>query len=375
MSKHLNIIAFNIPYPPNYGGIIDVFYKIKALHEAGVKIILHCFEYERPHAPELETICEKVYYYKRRTGWVANLTCLPYNVYSRKNPKLMQRLLQNNYPILFEGLHSCYYLCDKRLKERIKICRAANIEHDYYNHLAQAESHLIRKLFFKIEAWRFKRYQPVLSHADRLLAVSTADADYLRRQFPNQPVHFMPCFHANESITSQPGSSDFILYHGKLSVTENTQAALFLIQHVFCHLKCRCVIAGMNPPRSLLKAASPYPHVHIVANPLEEQMNDLIKNAQIHILITFQATGLKLKLLNSLFAGRHIIVNSLMVNGSGLGELCHTANTAEEMVQACQQLIHTEFEEKQISQRRQILFPTFSNSYQGRLLCEIIQKA
>ena len=182
----------------------------------------------------------------------------------------------------------------------------------------------------------------------------------------------MPCFHANESITSQPGSSDFILYHGKLSVTENTQAALFLIQHVFCHLKCRCVIAGMNPPRSLLKAASPYPHVHIVANPLEEQMNDLIKNAQIHILITFQATGLKLKLLNSLFAGRHIIVNSLMVNGSGLGELCHTANTAEEMVQACQQLIHTEFEEKQISQRRQILFPTFSNSYQGQLLCEMI---
>ena len=101
-------------------------------------------------------------------------------------------------------------------------------------------------------------------------------------------------------------------------------------------------------------------------------MNDLIKNAQIHILITFQATGLKLKLLNSLFAGRHIIVNSLMVNGSGLGELCHTANTAEEMVLACQQLIHAEFEEKQISQRRQILFPTFSNSYQGQLLCEMI---
>ncbi|MFQ6928968.1 MAG: hypothetical protein ACLRS8_15330 [Parabacteroides merdae] len=33
-------------------------------------------------------------------------------------------------------------------------------------------------------------------------------------------------------------------------------------------------------------------------------MNDLIHNAQIHALITFQATGLKLKLLNSLFAGR-----------------------------------------------------------------------
>ncbi len=372
MVKHLHIIAFNIPYPPNYGGIIDVFYKMRALHEAGVKIILHCFEYERPHAPELEMICEKVYYYKRHTGLWANLTLLPYNVYSRKNSRLITHLLQDDYPILFEGLHSCYYICDRRLEKRIKIYRAANIEHDYYHHLAQVERHPIRKLFFQIEAWRFKRYQPVLSHADRLLAVSTTDTAYLHQQFPHKPVTFMPCFHANESITLQTGMSDFILYHGKLSVTENTQAALFLIQQVFRHLKCRCVIAGMNPPDVLFKAASPYPHIHILANPTEKQMNDLIQNAQIHILITFQATGLKLKLLNSLFAGRHIIVNSLMVKGSGLGELCHITDTAEEMVQACRQLCHTKFDEKEIMQRQQILLPTYSNSHQGRLLCEMI---
>ena len=65
MESHLNIIAFNIPWPANYGGIIDVYYKMKALRQCGVKIILHCFEYERAHSAELEAICEKVYYYKR----------------------------------------------------------------------------------------------------------------------------------------------------------------------------------------------------------------------------------------------------------------------------------------------------------------------
>ena len=30
MERHLNIIAFNIPWPANYGGIIDVYYKMKA---------------------------------------------------------------------------------------------------------------------------------------------------------------------------------------------------------------------------------------------------------------------------------------------------------------------------------------------------------
>ena len=98
----------------------------------------------------------------------------------------------------------------------------------------------------------------------------------------------------------------------------------------------------MNPPASLLKAAAPYPNIHIEANPSEEQMNDLIHNAQIHALITFQATGLKLKLLNSLFAGRHTVVNRLMIAGSGLESLCHIADTPDEMVCICRKLMHTD---------------------------------
>ena len=27
----LNIVSFDVPYPPDYGGVIDVFYKIKEL--------------------------------------------------------------------------------------------------------------------------------------------------------------------------------------------------------------------------------------------------------------------------------------------------------------------------------------------------------
>ena len=58
MDKYLNVIALNIPYPANYGGVIDIYYKLVALHQNGVRIVLHCFEYERPHAPELEEVSE-----------------------------------------------------------------------------------------------------------------------------------------------------------------------------------------------------------------------------------------------------------------------------------------------------------------------------
>lgn len=372
MDQFLNILAFNIPWPANYGGIIDVYYKMKALKRCGVKIILHCFEYERPQAPELEEVCEKVYYYKRQTGLLPNLTLLPYNVYSRKEPKLMARLLENEYPILFEGLHCCYYLSDPRLKNRLKIYREANIEHDYYRHLAQADNRLIRQCFFRIEAWRFKRYQQVLTHADRIIAVSTTDAAYLRSVFPGKAVDFMPCFHTNDQITVKPGSSDFILYHGKLSVIENTQAALFLIRNVFSKLNHRCIIAGMNPPAILVKAAAPYPNIRIEANPSAERMEELIKEAQIHALVTFQATGLKLKLLNSLFAGRHTVVNSLMVEGSGLEQLCHIADTADELIATCNKLMETSIHPNFIEQRQALLFPDYSNQHQGERLYNMI---
>lgn len=202
--------------------------------------------------------------------------------------------------------------------------------------------------------------------------MSTTDADYLRRQFPGKPVEFMPCFHTNDQITVEPGSSGFILYHGKLSVIENTQAALFLIRNVFSKLDCRCIIAGMDPPASLSKAAAPYPNIRIEANPPEEQMNRLIHDAQIHALITFQATGLKLKLLNSLFAGRHTVVNRLMVAGSGLEQLCHIADTPDEMIRICRELMQTDMAPELIEQRRDLLYPTYSNQYQGEHLKYLI---
>ena len=49
--KHLHIVCLDVPYPVDYGGVFDLFYKIKALSEAGVKIHLHCFEYGRGQQP------------------------------------------------------------------------------------------------------------------------------------------------------------------------------------------------------------------------------------------------------------------------------------------------------------------------------------
>ncbi|MDR2810194.1 MAG: glycosyltransferase family 1 protein [Tannerellaceae bacterium] len=372
MEKHLHIVALNIPYPPNYGGVIDIYYQLTSLHRLGVKIILHCFAYDRPPATQLEAFCQEVHYYKRRTGLPANITLLPYNVYSRKAPGLMERLLQDNHPILFEGLHSCYYLTDKRLAGRQKLFREANIEHHYYRLLAASCREPLTRLFLLVEAWRFKRYEPAIASANATLAISQADADYLRQRFPGRRIEFVPAFHAGNQVTSTAGRSDFILYHGKLSVFENEHVALFLIRHVFGKLDCPCIIAGMNPSERIRTAAAPYPHIRIEANPTDQRMSYLTSRAQVHLLITFQNTGLKLKLLNSLFAGRHIVANPLMLSGSGLAPLCHVADTPQEMIAACRRLLSEPFTAEEIARRQSFLLPAYSPSLQAERLRQML---
>lgn len=372
MDKHLNIIALNIPWPANYGGVIDIFYKLKALHQLGVKIILHTFEYDRPPAMELEEYCEQVYYYPRHTGLFANFSLLPYNVVSRKNPLLLTRLLKNTYPILFEGLHSCYYLSNPRLRNRITIVRESNIEQDYYYHLFRAEKHWIKRLFYGIESLRFALFEKQIRHAKLILAISKNDEQSLLSRYPDKRIEFIPAFHANENVISKAGLSDFILYHAKLSVVENEKAALFLIKNVFSKLSYSCIIAGMDPSPRLLRAAKPYAHIHIEANPSSERMDTLIREAQINMLITFQDTGLKLKLLNSLFAGRHVLVNSLMLSGSGLEALCNRADTPEEMIAQCTKLMQIPFTSDLIEKRKNTLFPLYENRTQAKRIYDLI---
>ena len=108
MNNCINIVSFDVPYPANYGGVIDVFYKIKSLHCYGIKIYLHCFEYGRGEQRELAKYCQQVNYYRRDTRIGNHFSKLPYIVKSRQSDKLIQNLTSNNFPILFEGLHSTF---------------------------------------------------------------------------------------------------------------------------------------------------------------------------------------------------------------------------------------------------------------------------
>lgn len=359
---HLHIVAFAIPYPPNYGGIIDVYYKLKSLHALGISIHLHCFEYDRPRAEELNKYCATIHYYPRNTGIKSALSIKPYIVTSRNHPELLQNLLHDDYPILFEGLHTCGFLHHPALKDRLKIYRESNIEHHYYYHLFKSEKKLLKKIYFLSESIKLRLYQNTLRHASMMLVVSEADEKYLHKIFPQSTVHYLPSFHPGEEITSKQGQGDYALYHGNLMVAENLHAVTWLIKEIFAYNNTPFRIAGLNPPEELTALIEQYPHITLHPNLSDAEMHKMIQDAHVNILVTFQATGLKLKLLNTLYNGRYTLVNHAMLNGTGLDTLCHTGDDAASLSDTLNQLFKQPFDARQLEQRKKLLDERYSNS-------------
>jgi hypothetical protein len=366
--NHLHIVAFNIPYPPNYGGVIDVFYKLKALHQLGIKIHLHCFQYDRPKASELNEYCETVDYYPRETGLASQFSIKPYIVESRKSEALLSKLLSDDYPILFEGLHSCYYLNHKSLHGRTLIYRESNIEHHYYFNLFKSEINIGKKAFFLIESLKLKLYQEQLKYVAKMLVVSQTDRDYLRQQFPFKIVVYLPSFHGNTEVKSLSGKGSYVLYHGNLSVGENALAAEYLVKEVFNDINVPLKIAGLNPSETLKRLVANFNHIELIPNPPQAEMEALIANAQINVLVTFQATGLKLKLLNTLYNGRWMLVNKEMLAGTGLENLCEIANSAADMKVKIKSLFDKEFDQNQLIARSELLQKRFSDQINAKNL-------
>ena len=368
--KHLHVVSFDVPFPADYGGVIDVFHKIRAMHAIGVKVHLHCFSYGREAAKELNEICETVNYYERKKFYQAIYKSVPYIVGSRQSGELLSNISDDDYPVLFEGLHSCAYLSHKSIGHKVKAVRMHNVEWDYYKSLGEQERNYLVKFYFHYESHKLKKFQEELKFANHVFAISKSDYEYFSQFWKN--IVYVPAFHSNDEVTSKTGKGDYILYHGNLSVVENHQAALYVLKKIAANSKREFIIAGKEPLESLRKEIKNHPNVTLVYNPSFETMNSLIANAHITILPTFQSTGIKLKLLNSLYKGRFCIVNKPMIINTDLESLCYIEERDEQALGYIEELFTKEFTQEDKDVRSKILNAHFSNKTNALKIAEVL---
>jgi glycosyltransferase involved in cell wall biosynthesis len=372
--KNVHIVTHDVPWPADFGGVIDLFYKLKTLHQLGVKIHLHCFTQSRTPQQELDKYCATVTYYPRKKNSSSFSLRLPLIVNSRKSDALISNLKKDNYPVLLEGIHCTYYLHHGDLSNRKIIVRLHNAEFEYYKHLAKHETNLFKKIYFLHESRLLKKYEAVIAKRAITLAVSEHDTEVYQNIFSATQADYMPVFIPYTLAAGKEGRGSYCLYHGNLEINENEEAVIWLLKYVFNNLEIPFVIAGKNPSQKLIDLAHQHQHTCLVQNPTDKEMQDLITKAQVHILPSFNNTGIKLKLLNALFNGRHVVVNKQGVEGSGLEEACHIAGDAAAFKNNITALYDKSFTDDDIQLRQGLLQRKYNNNLSIKKVTDIFWK-
>ncbi|MDR0428120.1 MAG: hypothetical protein LBH12_05905, partial [Dysgonamonadaceae bacterium] len=247
--------------------------------------------------------------------------------------------------------------------------------HLYYKGLAANTPSFFNKLYFLLEAFRLKRYEKQLHHAQFIFALSSIEKTYFEERYGKEKTIYVPLFfQSNEKTTLSQTVKPFVLYHGDLSTSENVSAATFLIRQIASkdnHIPW--IFAGKNPESSLLKCAKKYDNVSVLANLEEKELLQLIREAAVNILYTNQISGVKLKLLNALCNGRHCLANKEMLAGSGLEELCRIIpNNPPEILEIIKACLKEDFSESECIKREKQLNLIYNNTRNARKIMDYI---
>ena len=317
-SLTIQVVSFDWPWPANYGGVVDVYYRIQTLLELGVGVDLIVVSQHAQPGPIPRSWAEKrfkLFSYPRR-GWRSLLSPKPYIVSSRAIAPLLPKLASGPPIILFEGIHTTAFLGHPRLAKHEQWVRVHNREAAYYQELSETTDSSLSRLYYKEEARRLRSYEPrVLAEADLLLLASQRDAAYCETLAPGRVMVHRSSTSLSE-VNIKKGRGEYVLFHAGLHVDDNAISALELAKRMSQRPDITCIIAGKDPSDQLKASLETIENVQLIANPSMKEMHGLISNAQVILLYANHQAGFKVKLLESLARGRWVLANTKMVHGA-----------------------------------------------------------
>ena len=269
---------------------------------------------------------------------------------SRSNKSLITNLQAVKAPILFEGLHTTHALLKNSFKGQRTFVRTHNIEHLYYKGLSNSSLSVFKKIFYSIEAFKLKKYERILNITDGILTISPFEQQYFSTQYLT-PCKYIPVFHENSTVRDANNSKKQVLYHGDLRLSDNIKAALYLIT-VYKNTEIQFIIASSCENKKVLQEINKYANCVFTSIKNGVQISKLINESQVNALVTFQKTGIKLKLINALYSGSFVITNHLMVEDTGLENTCETAKDKGTFLSKTKTLLEASFSLKNRELRR-----------------------
>lgn len=256
--------------------------------------------------------------------------------------KIREILTNNSFDIIqFEGLFLFPYLNTIQKFSTAKVIyRSHNIEGNIWRRMAETLKNPLKKWYLKLQAERLVNYEvSILNKVDAIVPISTADELFYKQKAPHQIVVSIATGIDAENLPEKKPEINNIYFLGALDWLPNQQGLIWFIETVLPLIKrnipdASLHVAGRNAPLSIVNKIS-------AASKYYGEINDkteFIEDKAICIAPLFAGSGLKIKIIEALAAGKIIITTPVGAEGMPLHlekymYICETSdNMAETMI-------------------------------------------
>ncbi len=331
-------ICNKAPYPPKDGGSMASWMLVKGLVSQGdlvyiITINTQKHYVENPQIPSHMRDAVSVSLIQTDTdikllNLIHNLlfSRLPYNIErfwcERFNNELISILNKNQFDlVLLEGLPLALYIDTIRRYFNGKlIMRAHNVEYKIWEGLANNTRNPAKRYYYNLLSSRIKKFESSgLHNYDALLPITEADSSCFRKMNFKGPMFTFPFgLDTKEYLQeNKTGKIENIIFLGALDWSPNIHGLKWFVRKVWPELRNSFPelilhIAGRNPSGKLQKMLnSPGVQFHGEVRDSKEYL----RLGKIMIVPLFSGSGMRVKILEGMAAGKVILSTSFALSG------------------------------------------------------------
>ncbi|QRF89065.1 hypothetical protein CLH39_01925 [Alcaligenes faecalis] len=328
------VVAPDFPYPPNHGGRVDIWERIKKLHAFGAQVDLVYTSYEDERAEHLAEVLRfvgQIIPVKRLKDVFYLFGLRPYQVASRKN--LMEVQLQQQYDyIILESEYVIDFALNDTGSAKLAL-RVHNDEVSYYQALCNSSKSITKKMYYYLEAQLFKRNKKeYFKRVDFALYISPEEMEKNAARNYGQAYYYPPDLSFTNFKTTRP-ENQRVLFVGNLFTANNIDGLLWYIEHVHDKVAAQfpeyeLVVAGNTKGKNIQHVLN---KARIIFYDSPANLDEIYAQAAVFINPMLSGAGVKLKTLNAVAEGLPVVSTTVGTEGTGLNheQHCLIANTAE----------------------------------------------
>ncbi len=331
--KRMLMVAMDFPYPPCHGAAVDMWSRLLVLRQMGYRVDLLATVNTLPSRDLMRIVREHVghlWLVPRGRGVRSFHSFLPFQVCSRKG--LQNIHLDETYDaIVLESEYVAGFLRNPAVRHAKVILRIHNEQVGYFRDLAEGAGSWLKKLYYYSESLRFRFYSPqVIRKCDLLWFISDSER---QTHIKNQPGHALKSYFVPTQVnprTLQPFAAlgQTALFIGTLTITHNTDAVAWFIEHVHPLLSdlegYAFQVAGRTagkPLPQLKQLIQRHEHVLLQEDPVT--LDSLYHHAAVFVNPVICGAGVKIKLIQALEAGMPVVSTSMGMEGTGFEHSVH----------------------------------------------------